>query len=246
MHTHTSQRTPEQRNAPLYDGEGERLLAGAAADRITLLPDAPDSARSTERLRIMWGQPMLADMLNGRYRTVICAVNTRDNSHGIIAQLAELIPASQWRAATITAHVKMFADAVVKHGGQGAGQAREPFVVKFDLETIEVLALLRPVGREHFTIEDLSRGFRQVALMLQGRRERLPAASVSFLGGRSNRLLGPDGREPSFETVLRTMFEAGYRGDVYPSPHMWAFGHVGAYPGYPFPSSLDSMRTGGF
>lgn len=236
---------PEPRSAPLYDGDGERLMAHAsAADRITLLPDAPDSARSTDRLRIMWGQPMLGDMLTGRYRTVVCGVNTVDNSHGIIAHLAELVPASQWRAATITAHVKMFAEAVVKHSV--AGQSREPYVVKFDLEDLEVLALLRPASRDHFTIEDLSRGFRQVTLMLQGRRDRLPAASVSFLGGRSNRLLGPDGREPSFETVLRTMFEAGFRGDVYPSPQMWAYGGVGTFSGYPFPAGLDRMRTGGF
>lgn len=228
----------------LYDGEGERLMSSIAGDRITLLPDAPDSARSVERLRIMWGQPMLGDILAGRYRTVVCGVNTVDNSHGIIAQLAELIPASQWRASTITAHVKMFEEAVVKHGGHA--HTREPYVVKFDLESIEVLGLLRPASRDHFTIDDIARGFRQVNLMLQGRRDRLPAASVSFLGARSNRLLAADGREPSFETVLRTMFEAGFRGDVYPSPQMWSFGNVGAFSGYPFPAGLDRMRTGGF
>ena len=50
----------------------------------------------------------------------------------------------------------------------------------------------------------------------------------------------------SFETVLRTMFEAGFRGDVYPSPQMWAYGGVGTFSGYPFPAGLDRMRTGGF
>lgn len=229
--------------ARIYDGEGEALLSGSSSDHITLLPNAPETDRSAERIRIVWGQPMLGDILASRYRTVICGVNAEDNSHGIIAQLAEMIPASQWRASTITAHVRMFADAVVKHGAAD----HEPYVVKFDLDSIEVLALLRPHTKTHFTIKDLFRGFRQVALMLEGRRMRLPTASVSFLGARSNRLIDEStGEEPSFETVLRTMYEAGYRGDVYPSPAMWRMGDIGMYAGYPFPPSLERMRSGGF
>ena len=44
-------------------------------------------------------------------------------------------------------------------------------------------------------------------------------ATVSFLNAKANRLVGTDGREPSFEAVLRTMFDAGFRGDVYTSPN---------------------------
>ena len=42
------------------------------------------------------------------------------------------------------------------------------------------------------------------------------------------------------------MRDAGYTGDVYPSPRMWTYGHVGVYPSYPFPAGLDRMRAGGF
>lgn len=237
--------THNPHHARLYDEDGDALMSSVAADRITLLPDAhePGVGEMTDRIRVMWGQPMMGDILANRYRTVVCGVNAEDNSHGIITRMAEAIPASQWSGATITAHARTFANSVVKHGGA----EREPYVVKFDLEAIEVYALLRPHGRDHFTVEDLARGFRQVSHILHGRRVRLPVASVSFLGARSNRLVDArTGEEPSFETVLRTMYEAGYRGDVYPSPQMWGRGHVGVYPGYPFPSALDEMRKGGF
>jgi hypothetical protein len=82
--------------------------------------------------------------------------------------------------------------------------------------------------------------------MLAGRRERWPVASVSFLGAKSNRLLDADGREPSFESVLRTMFDAGYRGDVYPSLGMWERSPTGVYAAYPFPESLNVLRSGRF
>ncbi len=251
-HARPAERT-QSRGVRMYDGDGDALMglggpagrapSGAGAmDNITVLPDATEISRSTERIRIQWGQPMLGDILSGRYRTVICGVNAEDNSHGIVAQLAEMIPASQWTAQNITAHAKQFADSVVRLGAAG----KEPYVVKFDLEQVEALALLRPHGRDHFTLDDLARGFRQVALMLDGRRERWPVASVSFLGARSNRLIDTSTREePSFEGVLRTMHQAGYRGDVYPSPQMWRLGGTGLYAGYPFPSSLDTMRTGG-
>jgi hypothetical protein len=44
--------------------------------------------------------------------------------------------------------------------------------------------------------------------------------------------------------VLKTMFEAGFRGDIYTAPAMWRFGHVGVFPSYPFPESLERMRGG--
>ena len=93
---------------------------------------------------------------------------------------------------------------------------------------------------------DLARGFKTVTKMLAGRRERWPVSSVSFLGAKSNRLVGPDDQEPSFESVLRVMFEAGYRGDVYPSLGMWELAPTGVFASYPFPDSLDDMRRVGF
>ena len=36
----------------------------------------------------------MEDLLAGRYRSVVCAVNNHDNSHGIISQLARLMPTS--------------------------------------------------------------------------------------------------------------------------------------------------------
>ena len=127
-----------------------------------------------------------------------------------------------------------------------AAEDREPYILKYDLDSLLIFGVLRPRGREHFTLEDLARGFTTITKMLAGRRERWPVASVSFLSAKSNRLIGPDGREPSFETVLRTMFEAGYRGDVYPSLGMWELAPTGVFASYPFPESLDDMRRGGF
>ncbi len=225
----------------LYDEGAEALLSSEQfADRISLLPDETSRIEAGHRVRILWGQNMLLDVLDGRYRAVICGVNDEDNSHGIIAQLVNLITTSQWSTQSVTSYAKMFSESVSVH----AAHDREPFVIKYDLDSLLILALLRPKGRDHFTLTDLSNGFRTIVKMLQGRSSRLPVASVSFQGARSNRLLGPDGHEPSFESVLRTMYNAGYRGDVYPSPKMWSFGDVGVFPSYPFPPSLDRMRAG--
>ena len=228
----------------LYDGDGDRLIVPSAfADRVTLLPEAPTTVDREGRVRIMWGQQMLPDLLAGRYRAVICGVNTEDNSHGIIAQLVDLVESSQWTARGVTSYAKMFSESVQVH----AAEDKEPYVLKFDLDSLLILAILRPKGREWFTLEDISRGFKTITKMLAGRKERLPVASVSFLGARSNRLIDDAGnkRSPSFETVLRTMYEAGYRGDVYPSPHMWNIGQVGVFPSFPFPEGIATMREGG-
>ncbi len=234
----------ESHDVRLYDDEGELLMSAAqAGDHVTLLP--PGFAREDhhERLRIMWGQDMLRDVISGRrYRAVVCGVNTEDNSHGIISQIANMTTASQWTADSITSFAKMFEQSVGIH----AKNDREPYILKYDLDSVLVLALLRPKGHD-LTLENLSRGFQTVTKMLKGRRERLPVASVSFLGARSNRLVDErTGAEPSFEGVLRTMFEAGFRGDVYPSPQMWQHGDVGVFPSYPFPEGLERMRAGGF
>lgn len=237
MSSTPSDATPDLR---LYEGHGEELLPAAdAADRVSLLPGASGRVEPGQRIRVLWGQDMLRDLLDGRYRTVVCGVNDTDNSRGIVAQLVGLVPASQWREPAVTSYAKMFQESVAIH----AAGDREPYVLKYDLDSLLILALLRPHGRDHFTLDDLSRGFQTVAKMLQGRGDRRPVATVSFLGARSNRLLD-GGTEPSFERTLRTMYDAGYRGDVYPSPNSWSKGHVGVYPSYPYPDGFKRMREG--
>lgn len=228
----------------LYAGDGDRLMSSSElGDHVTLLPEAPATVDKAGRIRILWGQQMLPDLLAGRYRAVVCGMNAEDNSHGIIAQLVDLVSTSQWTAKSVTSYAKMFMESVSIH----AAGDREPYILKFDLDSLLILALLRPGGHEYFTIDDLSRGFQTVCKMLEGRRERQPVASVSFLGARSNRLIqgGGEMHEPSFEEVLHTMYAAGFRGDVYPAPQMWGMGHIGVYPSYPFPEGLDRMREGG-
>jgi hypothetical protein len=225
----------------LYDGDAESILRSEMfADRVSLLPGPGGKLAPDKRLRILWGQDLLRDVLDGRYRTIICGVNDHDNSHGIIAQLCELVQASQWSARTVTSYAQVFQQSVGVH----AAHDREPYVLKFDLDSLLILAILRPKGRTHFTLDDLSRGFVTCSKMLRERRERLPVASVSFLNARVNTLRGPDGKEPSFEAVLQTMYHAGFRGDVYASPAMWRFAHVGVFPSYPFPEGVGRMREG--
>lgn len=242
-----SSRDSAAENPKLYDGGAEAFLqADTAADRISIVPGGgptskPEDVTPRDRVRILWGQDMLRDVVDGRYRSVICGVNDQDNAHGIISQLVSLIPTSQWRVASVTSYAHMFHESASIH----AAEDQEPYVLKYDLDSVLILALLRPKGRDHFTLQDLSRGFATACKMLQGRRDRMPAASVSFLGARSNRLVDESGNEPSFETVLRTMHSAGYRGDVYPSPAMWSMGQTGVFATYPFPVSLDTMREGG-
>ena len=224
----------------LYDDEGDLLVqSDRLADRVILLPSGDPRQASTDRhrIRIPWGQHLLADLLARRYRTLVCAVNDQDNSHGIIGEVAELLPTSQWNADSITSHARTFS----KSGREGS-----LMVLKYDLDAVEVLALLRPPDQDALTLHDLARGFSKVAQMLEGRHDRLPTASVSFLGAKSNRLVDENGREPSFESVLRTMFEAGYHGDVYPSLGMWELAPTGVFASYPFPGSIDDMRRGGF
>jgi hypothetical protein len=222
----------------IYEGEGDRLIGrGDVGDHIVLLPDEAGSMRDpdpTPRVRIMWGQRLIDDLLAGRYRSVVCAVNADDNSHGIIAQLADLLPTSQWTPSAITQYAKHFV------------QPHTVTVVKIDMDAVEVLALLRPSEHDHLTLEDLGQGFRIVTAMLHRRPERMPAASVCFLGARANRLIDHGGAEPAFETVLATMYEGGYRGDVYAAPWMWESSGTGVFARYPFPDSVRRMREGGF
>ncbi len=234
-----------QSSVRLYDDDADHLIsAEAAPEKVVLLPSGearvarPEDMQ--ERIRIMWGQDLLRDLLDGRYRTVICGVNENDNSHGVISQVCDLVSTSQWANATVTKYAKVFLDSA----GALTGGDKEPYVLKFDLDKLLVFAILRPRGRDHFTLHDLGRGFRTVTKMLRDRHDRNPVASVSFLNAKANRLIGADGKEPSFESVLHTMFEAGFRGDVYTSPAMWRVGNVGVFPSYPFPDSVDRMRGG--
>lgn len=224
----------------LYEGDADALMTGDHAERVSLLPGDSSGFSAGERLRILWGQDMLRDMLDGRYRTVICGVNEEDNSHGIVAQLVHLVSSSQWTQHTVTNYAKVFQESVSVH----AAHDQEPYVLKYDLDSILILALLRPRGQDHFTLQDLSRGFATISKMLRDRRDRQPVATVSFLGARSNRLVNEQNREPSFERVLRTMYQSGYRGDVYPAPALWSKGDVGVFATYPFPEGVARMREG--
>ena len=224
----------------LYDDEGDQLVqADKRSPRVILLPSGNprEACTDRDRIRIQWGQMLLSDLLANRYRTLVCGVNTEDNTRGIISMLADLLPTSQWTAETITAHARMFSESM---------GSDETLVLKYDMDEVEVLALLRPKGRSHFTLEDLKQGFRKVGSMIERRSDRLPCASVSFLNAKANALLDADGREPAFESVLRTMFEAGYRGDIYPSLGMWELAPTAVWATYPFSDSLKVMRSGGF
>ena len=224
----------------IYEGEGDILMRRDAShefDRLILVPDAfPTKVPDRKpRIRIMWGQHLLEDVVAGRYQSLVCAVNAEDNSHGIISQLASLLPTSQWDRASITEHAKQFS---------AVGDRAK--VIKYDMDMVEVLAILRPAKRPNLTVDDLSKSFKIVAEMVQRKPGRLPTASVSFLDARANALVDKDGKEPSFEAVLSAMHESGYAGDVYPSPSMWRAGETGVYARYPFTGALDQMRGGGF
>ncbi len=240
-----TQATKSEQRPQLYDDDGDLLMqADQRADRVVLLPSG-DPRRATadrDRIRIQWGQHLLADLLAGRYRVFVCGVNTEDNSHSIIHQVIDQTDSSQWTQDAITSYARMFSSSVAVH----AATDKEPYILKYDLDSLLILAILRPQGRTHFTLDDLSRGFTTITKMLKDRRERLPVASVSFLGGKSNRLIANDGNEATFESVLRVMYESGYRGDVYPSPAMWELAPTGVFASFPFPESLDVMRKGGF
>ena len=223
----------------MYDGDGDILMQKQhedLEDRLLLVPDAlPSKAPDlTPHIRIQWGQHLLEDLLAGRYRTLVCGVNAQDNSHGIITQLATLLPTSQWDGKSITTYAAQFAT-----------DENRVRVLKYDMDTVEVLAILRP-GKRHLTTSDLSAAFKIVAEMIRSKPGRTPSASVSFLGARANMLVDDKGKEPTFETVLRTMYEAGYIGDVYPSPAMWHLPNTGLFARYPFPRTLDRLRDGGF
>jgi len=230
--------TTELSNNHIYEGPGDDLAGQLdTGNRIVLLPDMPLVQRDpdpVERIRILWGQRLIDDLVAGRYRALVCAVNAKDNSRGIISTLAERLPTSQWREQMITEYARHFV------------QPHSVTVVKFDMDRVKVLGLLRPAEHEHLTLGDLSAGFRMVTAMLRERPDRCPVASVCFLGARANQLTDGSGKEPCFESVLRSMYDSGFRGDVYPSPWMWESAPAAVFPRYPFPETFKRMCDGGF
>lgn len=223
----------------IYDGDGDVLMeADRQANRLVIMPTGDPTKASPERnrIRIQWGQYLLADMMTRRYRTLICGVNPVDNSHGIISTLGEMLPTSQWDNHSITKYAQGYAEL----------SPDKVLVLKYDMDDVNVFALLRPMNREMYTLEDLRVGFEKVSEMIETRWDRMPCASVSFLGAKSNRLEDKSGNEPSFESVLQTMHDSGYRGDVYPSVRMWELAPTGVFATFPFPDSLKVMRTGGY
>ncbi len=226
----------------IYEGDGDRLVeVPAAGPKVTILPAGdPRTANARRQIRIMWGQHLLDDILAGKYRTLICAVNDTDNTHGILGEILKLVPTSQWTLASATSYARVFRSAVPLH----AKEDREPYVLKFDLDRVLVLALLRPTGRDHLNLEDLYRGFRTVSQMLDGRADRRGAATISFLGAKSNKLRDHSGDEPSCEAVLKAMYDGGYDGDFYPPVSAWDAPRTGVFARYPFPEGVDRMREG--
>lgn len=261
QHPHGHPHAPTVR---LYNNETDTLVSpDLAPDRVSLLPgeghahDTHGAMSATQRIRIMWGQDLFRDVIDGRYRTIVCGVNDVDNASGIVSKLVDTVSTSQWTSRAVTSYAKMFHESVAVH----AARDKEPYVLKIDLDSVLILALLRPRQRDHFTLTDLKRGFETVMKMVDGRRDRGPVASVSFLNARANKLIDDTqshsthssthastssntGREPSFESVLSTMYHAGFRGDVYPPPAAWKLGHVGVFPNYPFPAGLTRMSEG--
>ncbi len=229
--------SPQTQSVRIYDGDGDALfLETGLADKLVLAPEGQTIGEADQqpRLRLMWGQYLLDDLLAGRYRSLVCAANPQDNGHGIVGQLATMLPGSQWTPESVTAHAQQFA------------KRDEVTVLKYDMGLVEVLALLRPSHRAVMTLDDLAHGFSIITQLLRHHSEWRPTATVSFLEGRANRLEDADGQEPSFESILRTMYDAGYAGDVYPSPTMFEAAPTAVFSRYPFPPSLEQMRTGGF
>ena len=91
----------------LYDDDADSLLsADSFPDRVSLLPSEHTQMQPGSRIRVMWGQDMLRDVVDGRYRSVICSVNDEDNARGLIAQLVSLVTTSQWSVHAVTSYAK--------------------------------------------------------------------------------------------------------------------------------------------
>ena len=105
------------RDMHIYKDDGDDLLeVSPESQRVVLLPSGdPRKITGGRRLRIQWGHHLLDDLLENRYRTVICGVNDTDNGSGILGELLNLIPTSQWSLESATSYAKMFRNAVSLH-----------------------------------------------------------------------------------------------------------------------------------
>ena len=94
----------------IYQDDGDRLMQVSRGMKgITVVPNGDARVATREpRIRIQWGQHMLDDIVRGRYRTLVCGVNDRDNSHGILGEVLRLVPTSQWTLASVTSYAKTF------------------------------------------------------------------------------------------------------------------------------------------
>ena len=189
----------------IYDDDGDHLMqeVPVEAGQIILVPDTAPSRSPdlTPRLRIMWGQHLLDDLIAGRYRSLLCAVNSQDNSRGMISQLAEFLPTSQWDVQSITEYAR--------HFDSPGGKVK---VLKYDMDTVEVLAVLRPAGHGHLTLAELSTAFRLAVQMTRSKPGRLPSASVSFLEARANVLVDQNGQTPTFRSRAADHARSGVYG----------------------------------
>ena len=61
----------------VYEDDGDLLMdASKVAAKVVVVPSGdPRSAAATDRMRLVWGQHLLSDLLDGRYRTVVCGIN---------------------------------------------------------------------------------------------------------------------------------------------------------------------------
>lgn len=69
----------ETQSVRIYDGDGDALfLETGLADKLVLAPEGQTigEADAQLRLRLMWGQYLLDDLLAGRYRSLVRAVNS--------------------------------------------------------------------------------------------------------------------------------------------------------------------------
>ncbi|CAG0996128.1 hypothetical protein PHYC_02573 [Phycisphaerales bacterium] len=107
----------------LYEDEAESLFkSDLFPDRGTLLPGEGRSVSARERIRIMWGQDMLRDIIDGRCRTVVCGVNDSGNSRHR-RHLVELITAGRWSGRRVSIYARMFQEAVGNHRNRGCKPA---------------------------------------------------------------------------------------------------------------------------
>ena len=186
------------------------------------------------------GQDMLGDMLDGRYhRGGVRGVNDEDNSHGIIAQLVDPI---HYVAVDGQGRDEFCAD-VPGVGVDPRGADREPYVLKYDLDSLLIPALLVSEGRPPLHAR------RPVAGSLDGgedareRRERLAGGEREFSStpGRTNCTRRRRGSRVSRPFCGRcTRRGSGRCGTA----RRRLLRGAGVFRPYPSPEGIEQMRQG--